>query len=885
MLRKVSIPTSETPNQPGPRNTDSKLHLPSKRKRESVCGLGTFNKPFTIRPSPESFYEKPYTFKPVRIISRSQLPLSLLDTSSDDNFATNRLFSASINILEDSHSSSDSENAAPKVLIARYESKRTLYAVERVQAHVYSLCRLAAWLKEREVTELWDPEKIQTYPVFPRTGLSDLSGKEWWKHAIVDVQLEKKSTERARLSMLRAPPDVHTKEQQQSQQGAETTCSKDPKVEASATVPMPDRMELRTVPTPQEQLENLVDQYLNSLYMSKTSLAYFAKGPIARIRNTFTSSEEGAPTTYELVVFLRSMLLSHKAEDKKYKEKLPELIQALPPSCFSDEDLADFSVKPRKSKKKLKLSREGMYPQEAEIVKRWWFGGVSTAETSRDEPLEQRIRKRLSDLRVREALLQMILILEVVALESLSTYKGPEGGDKITAETSKAAGDPEAKSTKRKKKLDNVNLLLDLLLDKLCIWQSVEQEGLLDFDTQVKQDDKFGTGSHDRLQSFCVEVVVPFYMNRLPEQARTINKKLGGPALSSPPKRKAVKPPLMPQKPGEPKEPESKKPRRSLGRIATDTTGKTGHARATPSLGRSATDSTVIRGIKRECSEVPLSAVPFQRSPSNAARQSMSHLKLLKGREVDLGSTSGTSAARMRQRKKVEEDLKEAISALKKPNRELAASSYADDIEKRGLGLTNKSRKPANPVRKIIQDVQVTVTPRMGKRTKNIVEQTPIHQRNPFPRSLQSEALPSSDFCIPSSAVRPAPSRIPSAVGRSGTARTLAPPVVAETPSKPSARSFIASTKTDNMIFATPMKKLDLSPNSPIHGADTTPTKAMTSSPQNSFTTLPHTLFETPVKGVSTPSKKALPTVSDVINAEEPSIYDALGWNDDDDFV
>jgi DNA replication regulator SLD3 len=70
---------------------ESKPQLPSKRKRDAICGLGAFTKPFIIRPCPESPYDKPATFKPVRVIGRSQLPLTFLDTTADDNFAANSL--------------------------------------------------------------------------------------------------------------------------------------------------------------------------------------------------------------------------------------------------------------------------------------------------------------------------------------------------------------------------------------------------------------------------------------------------------------------------------------------------------------------------------------------------------------------------------------------------------------------------------------------------------------------------------------------------------------------------------------------------------------------------------------------------------------------------
>ncbi|KAF2448009.1 hypothetical protein P171DRAFT_429592 [Karstenula rhodostoma CBS 690.94] len=940
----------ETRHSPAQCAVDPKPRLPSKQKRDSICGLGTFTRPFTIRPCPESPYDKPHTFIPVRIIARSQLPLSFLDTTTDNSLATSQLFSASLDVLERFHQEKSHENQpldiqVPRVLIARHGTKKILYAMERVQERVYSLCKLATWLKEKDVANLWDPENLQVYPTFPkaksRVGLVDA----WWNHAVVDIQSAEKPATRARVSMLRpqllsVPVELQTI----------STSTEAPTLEEtqSQTAPVEVQMnptETSVLPTPQEQLHSFVDQYLDALYISKTSLAYFTKGPIARIRNTFTSTEEGAPATHELVTFIRTMLLSHKSEEKKYREKLPEVIKDFPPRSFSGDE-GDAPKKPKKSKKKVKPNRDGMYPQETGVVKKWWFGGISTAEIARDESKDQRIKRRLGDLRVREALLQMILILEITALESLSTYKAPEGQDVVAEESQTAAqaGEESQSKPKRKKKTDDVNLLLDLLLDKLCIWQSIEQDGVLDFDASKHDEGLDGSSGKDRLQSFCIEVIVPFYMHRLPEQARMVNKKLGGPTPLSPPKRKAMRPPNVSRKSGEPKESEHKKPRRSLGRVATDTTGRTGSVRA-PSLNRSATDSTILNTIKREGSEVPLAAIPFQRSPSNAARQTASHLKLLKGREMDLNTTSKAAAARAQQRKRVEEDLQQAISALKKPNRGLAAGSYADDVEKRSLGSlgsagsANRSRKPVNTVRKIVKDVQVTATPSARRRTKDMVQQTPMHHDNPFVRPRPSDTHPPSDFFIPSSAARPPPSSVvPATVQRSATARTLVPQGVAETPSKPQGvkKLFSIPAPIGRKILTTPSKArtVHMAFDSPPQGVDATPTKAIASSPPNDINNrlapTPRTLFATPMKKAApaqiaesplpgfsraqepkdgiknnlaptprtlfaTPLKKAapaqvaespLPALSrPPETVEEPSIYDALGWNDDDDFM
>ncbi|KAF2120561.1 DNA replication regulator SLD3-domain-containing protein [Lophiotrema nucula] len=885
MLQTMSEIPAHILGLPPKRDLAPKPQLPSKRKRDSICGLGAFNKPFTIKPCPESPYDKPSTFKPVRIIGRSQLPLTFLDTATDSSFAPSQLFSANIEILEKHHESQIGDTSSAKVLIARHETTKSLYAIERVQSRIFSLCKLAIWLKEKDVGDLWDPAYMHMYPVLPRVEQIEGNGEQWWQLAAVTTAPEERPTKRTRISMLRPkeepveakPPPVSTEQNTPFETKYSTTYMTDisPVLETGG-------------PSPQQQLESLVQQYLDATYLSKTSLAYFAKGPVARIRNAFTSPDEGAPPTYDLVAFLRLMLLSHKAGDKKYNHKLPEMIKAIPPGAFSDDEEADKSAKPKKSKKKIKLSREGVYPHEEEIVKKWWMSELPGAETYGEETIDQRIKRRVGELRVRETLAQMILMLEIVALEALSTYKEPP--EEVPAEAKTQNQDEmqetqaQVKTKKRKRKLDDVKLQLDLLLDKLCIWQSVDKDEIFDFDMSPQRagdaDAQGRSGSKDRLQSFCVEVIVPFYMSRLPEQAVMINKKLGGPVHSSPPKRKAMKPPTTSRKSGEPKEPELKKSRRTLGRVATDTTGQNSQIRSVPSLQRSTTDSAILHGVKREKSEVPLAAIPFQRSPSAAARESMARFKHLSRRQIDLSAPSAAVEAKMKQKKRVEEELRAAISTLKKPNRGIAAGGYIDDIERRGLGHQNKSRKPLTTTRKILKDVQVQATPRAVKRTKDMIAETPSRHHNPFLRDeLPSETLPSSAFCIPSSTVKPrsAVPVVPATVQRSVTARSLATHSIAETPTKaPNNKVFLAPGESRwSKLFATP-EKARVSP----------PSTSINSTPPAAVTATPPALFATPTKVTKTIAESPLPAPLKMNSSvEEPSIYDALGWNDDDDLL
>ena len=164
---------------------ESKPQLPSKRKRDFLSDPKTHTKPFTIRPYPDSPHAKSASLKPIRVISRSQLPLTFLDTSAEEQSPPNSLFTARIDVLENDKDNQEQEVEAPKVLIAECEVVRSLYAVERVQARIYTICKLAPWLKVEDMVELWDPANVPAYPVPSDLDASQRAGGLWWQHAVV----------------------------------------------------------------------------------------------------------------------------------------------------------------------------------------------------------------------------------------------------------------------------------------------------------------------------------------------------------------------------------------------------------------------------------------------------------------------------------------------------------------------------------------------------------------------------------------------------------------------------------------------------------------------------------------------------------------------------
>jgi DNA replication regulator SLD3 len=109
-----------------------------------------------------------------------------------------------------------------------------------------------------------------------------------------------------------------------------------------------------------------------------------------------------------------------------------------------------------------------------------------------------------------------------------------------------------------------------------------------------------------------------------------------------------------------------------------------------------------VPGLKREASEAPsLSGIPFAESqPLAANRGGVLNSKRFSRREVDLGSFASDLNAKAKKKVSIEAELKDAISALKKPNRELAGKVLVETAEKRSASATHSRSKFRRYVKK-----------------------------------------------------------------------------------------------------------------------------------------------------------------------------------------
>ena len=175
----------------------------------------------------------------------------------------------------------------------------------------------------------------------------------------------------------------------------------------------------------------------------------------------------------------------------------------------------------------------------------------------------------------------------------------------------------------------------------------------------------------------------------MPEQCAAISGKLGGHCISSligPKLSIALNLSVPSSRPGTvAKRRVTSKPRQSLQRVLTDERG------GAISLMRS-TSSLAVPRLKREGSESSLLGIPHTETQAiHASRGGILKSKKFSQREVDLSSSAIANEAKHK-KLNIEAELKDAIKALKRPNRQLAVQELVETAEKRAFFAANNSR-------------------------------------------------------------------------------------------------------------------------------------------------------------------------------------------------
>ncbi|KAJ5985325.1 hypothetical protein N7522_012521 [Penicillium canescens] len=767
----------------------NKLHEPTpptlKRKRSdddeiyNAAGqLATSS--IVIRAHAASLSDHPLILEPITVLSRSRLPLSWLDDTpasrSDDE--PGGLFTADIPTLEVDLCT----KAEPTVLAVRLLANGGLYIVERVKRGIYSLSKLARWVHEGNIVVAakgWhgsEDADVDIKDVNESTVMPD--GYDWWQAAqidepITDIGVGKKPT--LDIALVFGPSEAdagvaaasfvgvfeHRSHSLAPSRSFDDDDDGDPFVtEPKGLADGGDAMDVDGVESnavdvqqsPEVLLDGMRDHYLQALYVSKTSVAYFAKGPLTRCRNAFQARDtEQSHGPAELVEFYREAILAAKKMDLKYREAVPLAVRD---AVLADSDDGAKSKK-RKSKKK-KLGKNGLYPEEEGFIHRWWKDRL-TNESSAQDSREAESKKQISDLRLRETQLQILLVLEVMVLEMGIASAEKDNADKRKEQE----GEKQTPKKSKAKKPQDLDVLLELHLDRMCIWHAVSMEETSAADTAKASS---FSSSHmsgkkvesDAVRDFCTEVIIPFYAARVPDKCKLITRKFGVSGGISPASKKPQSSSKAPRvEPGTEvkRQQPAQKARRTLQRVLTDEKAAASHVRH-PGLSRSNTAPSQ-HNLKRDTGEPLLPTVL-----SGSVRGGIHKAKRTENREVDLNAVARQHETKLRKVQMLVDQKKEldaAIHALRKPNRELVSKDIADDAVKRVTTSGGSSRKPKNPVRNPFgEGVQVMATPR-GNRKKEVVGLPPLPRSLTSSRSfagVENSPLGESPLMVPSSSRR-----------------------------------------------------------------------------------------------------------------------------------
>ncbi|KAH8884558.1 hypothetical protein GQ53DRAFT_398906 [Thozetella sp. PMI_491] len=929
----VPAPALESPQPRSPDLRNDGHH--SRRRRPAAAGAtDDLLKPaIVVKPYPSNLQSQPRTLNPLMLLPRENLSLSSLDLCNPNGvFPSSRFYESSIKILE------LEGRLGSNILLARSETNQMVYAVEREKKGLYTLCKLGSWVDVTQFTQYATavcsqrmqatrPPPMLKNDSFAITTLQSHHEEKKKRLAIEELQSVVRKRPRSQGSL--ATPDIPSQapaitRDESSLSSAATPAHNEqdalepgepslPQSRSSVALPAEQPLPSEEAPQPTAEgiFQNIRTQYIDILYHSMGSLAYFAKGPLSRARAAFHLDCDSNLDMSELIEFLKSLVMTTVLIDKKYRETVPDIISKMK-MRVEDSDGCETKGKKRKTKK-MKLGKDGLYPTEDENIRRWWSAHKPAASAEEDRLMSpEEIKYHISCLRGRETQLQMILILEILALELLrpTTENAEESqlpGMDSGAPSGTAASKNDSEPGPKKRNRHNLPFLLDIHADRLCIWQSTtldEVKALAESQVVIQGDagENPARSSSDPLKDFCVDIILPFFSARLPDLCDSVNRKLGGPVIKSPPKPKQQpKSASTKAKPGAPAKRAGSSTKKARGKTIEEVLSKEKMRRSVSrgpdavALLRSASVAFVPT-LKKENSEPVLSAIPKGEPGS------------LKERPVNVfGRAYSTGAGDMRAKKKaqIEAELQDAISALKRPNRALAAKEITDAAERRAS--TGSLKRLKRPTRALASAVQVKATP-ANNRFKDVLGTASL-QGDWDDAQLDAEdfdKVPSSASVVPSTVVRkkstvlfgsamaatPLMDRLPDTPARIS---SNPPPLLqflrsdesAIPQSSPTMARRVAPGGSSHLLSVPDRPMLAL-PSSPGLGAlFETPLK-----PRSAMGNL-HALDETPIKSRlpvpprSTVQPEASRTASGNVPQpeKERSIYQQLGWDDDDDLI
>ncbi|QPC73839.1 hypothetical protein HYE68_004591 [Fusarium pseudograminearum] len=824
-----------TPSSEGSLNHKDELRSPENRarKRADSVAMDLLKPSISVKPHPPKLHIQPRILHPLMILPRERLPLSCIDfhaTSVD--LASYRLFEANIKILD----LESRMGSVPVVLLARKEGSRAVYALEKQESGLYAVCRLGPWVN---LDLLADSATAVCRERLHPTARSEHQNQNALSATTTPHVHKEEKIKRAAIEAFQS--------QVRKRRRSQSVSTLAESVKQEATEAATDSK----LPSPIIQPEELAKRSSeHTAQVQPLAISNDAKTEVPPLQQTAESIFDTLRTQYFDTLY-KSMI------EKKYRETVPALIAHMKTIV----DSSDEGRKRKRRARKMKIGKDGLYPHEQAHIRKWWATNKPELKDDETNVAGHQIKSIISMLRTRETQLQMIIILEILALTPLKPAEVEDSQLPLLPGVAESQGDMAPPSAKKRNK-HNLPVLVDVHADRLTIWQStVSDEQLLLEDSQISQaldGQSQQKSSSEPLKDFCVDIIVPFFSHRLPELCDSINRKLGGPVIVKPSRPKTLRRPSSKQspKPGAvAKRSVSGQPTRTLQRaLSTEQQSRRSISRGPSNmiaLMRSAT-TTSLPGIKREASDPALAKSVLGSDPDLINRKS--------GPLSRSSSVSNLQDVKFSKKAQVEAELRDAISSLRKPNRQVVGKALAEAAERRAT-VSSSAKKARKPGRSSFGTPLVKATP-ANMRFKDVFASKP---------NIMDTPLMSTEDVIPPSSL---PSMVPSTGLRGGGQRNAfrqnrTPDFerIGSTPTK-GASTFIRRPADDPDVLPFP-------PSSPC-------LERRTVSTANLFNPT----------GISDRKRKAIKTknIEDLENmrvepepAKSVSIYQKLGWDDDID--
>ncbi|KAK9478837.1 DNA replication regulator SLD3-domain-containing protein [Lipomyces japonicus] len=477
----------------------------SLRKRKNAELVPQYMQPFTIHPFISSITSLPINVTPIKAIPRDQIPISIIAHVShvllpSSSISKQRKARTTISQLQEGRVfCMKMPELGDLILFVKVEEEKVLAAIELIESDVFMISPLPENIKAKHIRSLWKKIKIlnvqgQLMEQSLAFSLLETDFDLFWKSktkvqsiSSMDSQGYDPEVVNAFSNFSMAPPSLADPTVPSKLQA--------PVDEAPVTMALPVLAKGNSI---KQLLKHMQALYYEALYISKSPLTFFCKNTLSRFR---VSCNQDAKKIGHV---LRDMMLTVGETDYKYKIGLHNTLAELESLHGQDKagmglDNPDDPTNNVPVSLNIQQSLVGLssLDHEKQYITKWWNSDEDVRK------MKHRINK-VNHLKKRETTLQIILALEIISQES--SIKQAE-----TLEGSKP----------KKKKIDhgavNFDLLLDVLFDRLYIWQAVSTLDLLNLEEKT-----------DEVREFCLEIVIPFYGSRLPKQTDQILRKCGG---------------------------------------------------------------------------------------------------------------------------------------------------------------------------------------------------------------------------------------------------------------------------------------------------------------------------------------------------------------------